>query len=177
MIKILIRSWQVMLLLATFLITPSTAAIKPNLSAMDLNAYIHHKCKSKCINSKALLKVTKQEALTKGIDYRHLLAIITVESGFKPKARNQDSVGLMQVNLSYHSKSFHSSDPTNLRSNIRVGASIYKACYIKHKGNVFKALKCYNGEGRKTNVYSAKVLLAFKEISKLTDIEQIPMDQ
>lgn len=54
-----------------------------------------------------------------------LLAIIAIESGFHRKASHKKSVGLMQINIEYHSHKFER-DHYDIDDNIRVGVEILK---------------------------------------------------
>lgn len=120
-------------------------------------------CLAQCIDPTEVVGYVKEAAKDLEIDPIDLLAIMQVESGFKPKAYNKGNVGLMQVNLRYHKSKFKSS-PYNAQANIFVGASIYKACLIKRKYNKARALRCYNGENRKDMIYPNKVIKAMKEL-------------
>lgn len=151
---------------ALLLCSPLTAK---NLTYnQELAQYVAKVCSSKCVDTQVLLMAIKLASERHGVQEDELLAIMRVESSFNTKAKNARSVGLMQVNLAYHAKSFKVS-PYDVFSNIDVGASIYKACLIKRKGNVARALRCYNGEARKDMVYPNKVLKVLTEIRKITN--------
>lgn len=128
--------------------------------------YIGTHCKKKCVNPDVVLMAVQASARNHGVSINELLAIMRVESAFNPKANNQGSVGLMQVNLKYHARSFRV-NPYDVFANVDVGASVYKACLVKRKGNVAKALRCYNGEGAKNMIYPNKVLKTLADINKL----------
>lgn len=126
-------------------------------------------CKANCIDANLLVFFTEAVAKDLGLDFKDLLAIMQVESGFIPKAYSRGNVGLMQVNLYYHRKKFKSS-PYNVLDNIYVGATIYKTCLIKHKQSKPKALRCYNSEAVKDMIYPNKVLKALKELDSVSDL-------
>lgn len=172
MIRSFNRWCQGILLTLCALVSVSAFPKEANVdfSSMTLKQYIKYKCKAGCIDSKIVLDAVKATAKTRDLDYKRLLAIITVESGFINHAVNGKSVGLMQINLDYHEKKFRL-NPFNVWDNIRVGGIVYKACVRKHNGDVMKSLRCYNGEGNKTFSYSDKVMVAYKEIIQLKDLD------
>lgn len=129
-------------------------------------SYKNKACLRDCVDSDLVLLSVQESAKAIGVEANDLLAIMRVESAFKPKAYNLGNVGLMQVNLKYHAKKFKTS-PYDVPANIYVGASIYKACLTKRKGNKAKALRCYNGENSKSMVYPNKVLKVLNEIKSL----------
>ena len=123
-------------------------------------------CLTKCANPVRILDAAQNVAKDLELDPIDILAIMQVESGFKPMANNNGSVGLMQVNLHYHKRKFKTS-PYDLEANIFVGASVYKACLIKRNNNKAQALRCYNGETRKDMIYPNKVLKVIRELNLL----------
>lgn len=130
------------------------------------NGYKGKACLKACADSDLILISVQETARDLSLDPNDLLAIMRVESSFKAKARNRDSVGLMQVNLKYHAKKFKTS-PYDVPANTFVGATVYKACLTKRNGNKAKALRCYNGENAKNMIYPNKVLKVLKEIKSL----------
>jgi len=143
--------------------TPLTA--KSLTYEHKLADYVMKVCNRKCVDPQVLIMAIQMAAERHGLEEDELLAIARVESSFNPRAKNVNSVGLMQVNLAYHAKSFKVS-PYDVFANLDVGASIYKACLVKRKGNVARALRCYNGEARKDMIYPNKVLKVLAEIRK-----------
>lgn len=137
---------------------------------MTFEQYIKLNCKKDCIDPIKAFNATDGFASYYAINQKRLLAIMKVESGYRINARNGDSVGLMQVNLHYHGKRFNHS-PFNERNNIAIGSDIYRQCTVKHKGDVMKSLRCYNGENSKNFDYSLKVIKAYNEISQLIDFQ------
>jgi hypothetical protein len=74
---------------------------------------------------------------------KDLLAIIAVESSFKPKATNQGAFGLMQVQLGQHKhKVSQAKELMNPVTAVAVGASILKE-YYQLLGNVDAAIISY----------------------------------
>lgn len=133
----------------------------------ELQYHVAKMCKTKCADPQLLLMAVQQSAIDHNVPEALILAIIQVESGFKPKAKNSGSVGLMQVNLKYHRNKFKVS-PYDIFSNVDVGTGIYKACLKAKRGNVAKALRCYNGEGVKNMIYPNKVLRTVSQIKSLS---------
>ena len=92
-----------------------------------------------------------------------LLAVMAVESGFNPAARNNNDLGLMQVNLGYHpqeARELKSPDELHkIDTNVKIGARILRAYVDEEAGMVYPALRRYNGLG-KTNNYPERVLMA-----------------
>ena len=90
-----------------------------------------------------------------------LLAVIAVESEFKPVARNKGDQGLMQVNLEYHPQEARAlKNPDELikiDTNVKVGARILRRYLDEEAGKIYPALRRYNGVG-KTNHYPERVL-------------------
>lgn len=89
-----------------------------------------------------------------------ILAVIARESSFNPVAVNNRDVGLMQVNLYWHSDRIEEvGGPEAMlvpNTNIRVGVRILKD-YIAAAGNFHGALRRYNGLD-KNNSYPEEVL-------------------
>lgn len=140
-------------------------------SSSKLDRYIQKHCKSGCIDGDVLLFGVSSVAKEVGVNPVTLLAIMKVESNFKPRATNTKSgrsLGLMQIQVYWHKAKFKTNDYYAYMDNIRVGALVYKDCVKKYKGSREKALWCYNGHqeaGMKT--YVKKVITAFNEISQL----------
>ena len=132
------------------------------IAEMKLEEVIDYDCR---FNRKACAAASEVKAAVKaasskyGVDPLLLLSIVREESKFRPLARSSSSHGLAQVNSHYHLKKFEGKSIYDIAKNVDVGASILKYCIDRKKGNVSKALRCYNGYGDKR--YDAKVL-AFK---------------
>jgi len=71
-----------------------------------LGEYIDRHCKTRCVSEMQLLTAAVRTAEELNIDFRILIAIAKLESGFKPMARNAQSFGLMQVNYPVHKRKF-----------------------------------------------------------------------
>jgi soluble lytic murein transglycosylase-like protein len=106
-------------------------------------------------NTPNVLALVEKASLKYGIPKEILMAIISVESGFNPRAynKNKDGTedrGLMQVNYQHNlglMKEYGITDPEQLYNpelNIEVGARILYENY-KRFGNWVMAIKAYNG--------------------------------
>lgn len=131
--------------------------------ADTLESHIAKTCKRGCVDSNTLLNATVNQAEELKIDFKLLLAVITVESGFILMAKNKGNAGLMQVLVSVHKHKFKTNvfDPNE---NIRVGASILKECTVRHR-SIPSSLRCYNGGGDKK--YPSKVLKALAQVRSI----------
>ena len=82
-----------------------------------------------------------------------LLAVMTVESEFNPAARNKNDLGLMQVNLRYHSQEARelkrADELLKIDTNVKMGARILRRYMDEEAGKVYPALRRYNGLGVK----------------------------
>jgi hypothetical protein len=98
------------------------------------------------------------------IDPFLVLSVISIESGFNPRARSlQGAEGLMQVRTLFHEEKFQpfggpraAFDP---EANIRVGVTILRN-YLLREGSVEAALKAYVGAARRSHDggYGRKVM-------------------
>ncbi len=99
-----------------------------------------------------------------------LLAVMAVESDFNPAARNQNDLGLMQVNLNYHpEEAGQLKNPDELHkvdTNVKIGARILRRYVDEEVGNIYPALRRYNGLG-KSNHYPERVLKAKDRFDRL----------
>lgn len=128
-----------------------------------LDEYVSKVCKQNCANVDTIKEAVSLASDGYKIDSKLILAVMKVESGFKPKAFSNNNVGLMQVNLYYHQKKFKNNDYFNVYLNVLVGTSILKDCFTKHKGNHNKTFVCYNGGADKQ--YAAKVTKSLSELN------------
>jgi soluble lytic murein transglycosylase-like protein len=97
------------------------------------------------------------------INPKLLLGIISVESRFNPRAHSKHGAkGLMQVMHRIHRDKLRGRDPYRADVSVEVGSRIFKDCMTANRGNVRRALTCYNGGGRK---YAALVLSAVHRLS------------
>lgn len=96
------------------------------------------------------------------INPKLLLGIISVESRFNPRAHSKHGAkGLMQVMHRIHKDKIRGRDPYRADVSVEVGSRIFKDCMTANRGNVRRALTCYNGGGRK---YAALVLSAVRRL-------------
>lgn len=97
------------------------------------------------------------------INPKLLLGIISVESRFNPRAHSKHGAkGLMQVMHRIHRDKLRGRDPYRADVSVEVGSRIFKDCMTAKRGNVRKALTCYNGGGKR---YAAIVLSAVQRLS------------
>ena len=115
------------------------------------------------------------------IDPMLILAVISVESSFDPRAQSQQGAqGLMQVLTRVHADKFSpfggvaaAFDPL---ANIRVGAGILKE-YLKRDGSVEGALKAYVGAAALPHDggYGAKVIFERERIAAAASGRPLPL--
>ena len=88
-----------------------------------------------------------------------LLAIISVESRFKEKARGANgATGLMQVVPAAHKQLVRNIDLTEAKANIEAGSAILHGYVQSARGDVGAALKSYGG----SKAYAEKISLRAK---------------
>ena len=88
-----------------------------------------------------------------------LLAIISVESRFKEKARGSNgATGLMQVVPAAHKQLVRNIDLTEAKANIEAGSAILHGYVQSARGDVGAALKSYGG----SKAYAEKISLRAK---------------
>jgi soluble lytic murein transglycosylase-like protein len=98
-----------------------------------------------------------------------LLAIISIESRFKEKARGANgATGLMQVVPSAHRQLVRNIDLTEATANIEAGSAILHGYVKSAGGDVDAALKSYGG----SKAYAQKVSLRAKSLAP-----QVPGDE
>ena len=137
-------------------------------SSATLAQYIQKNCITHCVDEHTLLSSTVSAAEWLDIDFRILIALAKVESGFKVNARNGQSFGLMQVNYPVHKKKFANGRVTDPHQNVRVGAMVIKNCLNRFHQNTVKAFRCYNGLGKGGDpLYTQKVVAALREVKQL----------
>jgi soluble lytic murein transglycosylase-like protein len=161
------------LLLLLSIVSSNALAKKPTpvvKAPITMSDYIELHCKSQCVAQEELLRATYKASKAYRVDPIMLLAIVKVESGFKPLAKAGSNTGLMQVHLRWHRAKFEGDKPTEVNPNLRVGASIYAEYLNLERGNVMRALKRYNGHGDKN--YVVKVQKARSEIARLVDLDR-----
>jgi soluble lytic murein transglycosylase-like protein len=95
-----------------------------------------------------------------------LLAIISIESRFKEKARGANgATGLMQVVPAAHKSLVRNIDLTEADANIEAGSAILHGYVQSAQGDVDAALKSYGG----SKAYAEKVSLQVKKFAPQTD--------
>lgn len=144
---------------------------------LTVHDYISERCRVKTCVDQGKLKEAIDTASTRyQFDKTLLMAVIEVESNFDHRATNTasgKSIGLTQVQLSWHKDKFASRNYYAIHDNIMVGGKILSDCLIKHNGNARKALMCYNGYSKLSPTYAKKVLTARAVIKKLVDLDHV----
>jgi len=97
-----------------------------------------------------LIRSAEYYAKITNLDKKLVLAVISVESGFNPKATNKGAKGLMQVQQSVHKKLIAGRDIKSVKVNLDVGTKILQACHTKSSGSIEKTLACYSGKKGKS---------------------------
>lgn len=97
---------------------------------------------------------------------RDILAIISVESGFNPKAYSQKNVGLMQINLPANGRKLRN---RSIDENIRVGVDLLREYFGLLDGNKRATILSYNaGIGNyKKGRYNSQYWVKFKRALSL----------
>jgi len=127
-------------------------------------------------NTTSIPALVEKASLKYGIPKEILMAIISIESGFNPRAynKNKDGTedrGLMQVNYQHNlslMKEYGITDPEQLYDpelNIEIGARILYENY-KRFGNWVMAIKAYNGLKADNWDYVRKVLSKVSEFRR-----------
>lgn len=142
----------------------------PTITLAD---HIKRHCYKACVKPSELRQAVHHAASSLQVDHKILLAIIQVESAFKPRAKNGSNVGLNQVNLRYHRKRFEGKNFYDVQQNVLAGAQVYRACLTRAKGNQTKALRCYNGHHLGDPKYVIKIRKAYSQINQLADVGPI----
>lgn len=132
---------------------------------VTLKKYVRKICPRNCVTISDLVASLQTAKDTLGVDPVHMLAIIRTESSFNTKAVNGGSKGLTQVLLRYHRKHFKTDNYFDPKDNIRVGSLIYSQCYKRHKANLAKSMRCYNGGGDPK--YFTKITRHISDINSL----------
>src|ERR1700674_1142433 len=100
-----------------------------------------------------------------------LLAIISVESRFKEKARGANgATGLMQVVPTAHKQLVRNIDLTEATANIEAGSAILHGYVQSARGDVGAALKSYGG----SKAYAEKVSLRARTLLRKTGPKPAP---
>jgi soluble lytic murein transglycosylase-like protein len=86
-------------------------------------------------------------------------AVCAIESGYDPKARSGNCIGLMQLHRDTAKR--YGVDPHKPRENILGGAAILAGLMGKYHGDLQKVLRGYNGSGNPA--YARKVIRAYNQ--------------
>jgi hypothetical protein len=130
-----------------------------------VDAVIKDRCRKDCVDSLKLSNAIKQAKEKYQVSDKLILSVMDTESKFRQRVVNRGGCGfgLMQVCLRVHMDKFDklkSKDHLSVTSNVLVGTEILKNCLDKKKGNINKALACYNGGGDKMYVTKVRTALA-----------------
>lgn len=100
-----------------------------------------------------------------GFDPIMLLAIMKVESGFRPKVKNTyGAMGLMQVVPRFHKDKIGKANILNIKTNIKVGAQVLSDCFDRNNLFLERAVQCYNGGA--SAKYIKKLRVAYASIAR-----------
>lgn len=128
--------------------------------AKALSAHIVEKFKVDQGHANKVVKTVYNTGQQTGLAPNLILAVIAVESSFKPAARNGNARGLMQIIPFWHKKKVNKVGGENELmkpdKNIAVGSAIFRE-YLDRSENVFQALTRYNGS-KESHAYAEKVL-------------------
>jgi soluble lytic murein transglycosylase-like protein len=128
--------------------------------AKALSAHIAEKFKVDEPHADKVIRAAFKAGQQTGLSPNLVLAVIAVESSFKPSARNGNARGLMQIIPFWHKTKVNQvGGPNELMKsdkNIAVGSAILKE-YLDRSENVFQALTRYNASPH-AHAYSEKVL-------------------
>lgn len=118
--------------------------------AFDIQLYIEFQYKVKSEDAFEIVKQVNHYSKLSGVSPALVFAIIERESSFNHKAKNNKSLGLMQVNTAWkvHRDLFGSSKVTEIASNIKAGVAILSKCKMDKRG----VLPCYHGKKSKTYI-------------------------
>ena len=117
--------------------------------------------------AKTIVDAVYEQASKHRIDPLLVLTMINIESGFRPKVRNRNASGLMQVIPYWHRDKIAGRNIFDVRTNIEVGTTILQDCLIKVKDNFAKAVSCYSGG---TKNYAKKLRGVYAELKRM-DVE------
>lgn len=104
----------------------------------------------------------------------NILAIISVESSFNPKAAHRGSLGLMQIHIKVHRKEFRGQSPYDVDRNIAVGVKILRGYYEDLNHRERSAVLAYNAgignflKGRYVSDYHRKYMRELAYIQSIT---------
>ena len=103
-----------------------------------------------------------------------ILAVISVESGFKPEAKNRNATGLMQIIPFWHKEKVEAVGGTSqlakIENNIAAGTKILKEYIERSRGNIFNAVYRYNASAH-ADAYAKKVLNEQKKFETVMKVD------
>lgn len=96
--------------------------------------------------ARTIVDTAHKSANSYGFDPVMLLAIMWVESGFRPKASNSyGAKGLMQVVPRFHEDKIGKKNILNIKTNIDVGTQVLSECFDNNNMYLKAAVRCYSG--------------------------------
>jgi len=101
-------------------------------------------------------------AISHDVDPRIALALVDVESNFKPTASKDGNYGLMQVRYGTAVSMGYTGSVTGLmnpETNVEYGMRYLSYCFAKHS-DITLMLGCYNGSTSPKNRYARRVMRA-----------------
>lgn len=107
-----------------------------------------------------LHEMIRAAAVSHDVDPKIALALIDVESSFKPTASKDGNYGLMQLRMATAKAMGFKGNFNDLmtpESNLEYGMRYLHYCYMKHTEDHL-ALGCYNGSTSPKNRYAKRVL-------------------
>jgi len=119
-----------------------------------------------CILRNGIAFEIAKQSKQNNLPWKLITAIIKVESYFNPTAISEVSAkGLMQIyTLECKGIIFDESKLFNIRYNIMCGICIFLEKLRIAKGDWYKAIMLYNGQGQEAIQYQKKVIITIKEI-------------
>ncbi len=150
---------------------PGVAIIDSKHQAQDVLAFnLHSEFGVDSILADRIVRAAREASAATQMPMTLLLAVMAVESEFNPAARNKNDLGLMQVNLDYHSQEIGKLKSPNelhkVATNVKIGAQILRRYVDEEAGKIYPALRRYNGLG-KNNHYPERVLKAKERFDRL----------
>jgi hypothetical protein len=130
-------------------VSPAPAQDCPRPAVAPLQAAVLPRASA----SPAIRSVIDETAQHVGINARLLHSVVSVESGFNPRAVSPKmAAGLMQL-MPATAARFGVRDSFDPRENVRAGATYLRSLINKYKGNLTLALAAYNAGEEKVEAY------------------------
>ena len=135
---------------------------------------------NKNVDYKKICSIILTNSLYFNLDPKLVVAIVYCESKFDAKAvrtNKNESIdyGLMQINTIWNGHFFKEEAFHNIM--FKPEYNIYAGCYIISqniklaKGDLYKAIKRYNGSGARAEEYARKIINTYYEICKESDTQ------